>query len=420
MLGNSKIRLVNFFLNWKTFLILNLFILTVKILFSVYTKFNAEFFEDWSIAENLARDGVYSMQSRFGSSVYKLPVYPLFLSFFIKIFGTVKAVKCIVIIQHVFYFVIPVIIVKIFENFNFKTAGFLAAYFFIFSPAYFYYSNVLEATNLFILLFAAWIYFYSIIWTQLVIYRKLIIFSVMTALVALTQVVAVPIMAVLILVLCFYKKLSIKQSVTVSFIAVLLYSPWVIRNYLTFDQLIVSKSPVWQNVFLGYESEYQILPGNKFMTEEEEKLIEEKIAVHNEFADEPIFEEAVSKIVEADKMAPLKKGLNNFISLWFVPKRYFDNNGLSVLIGRKLYVIGINLLFVVSLGYFFRKNKPLFLFLTVVFAGFTFPYLIGHAANIRFKLDFEWIETSVISLFIFLKYLNIKKESVKEQGGNLS
>lgn len=416
MPDNSKIRLVNFFLNWKTFLILNLFILAVKILFSIYTKFNAEFFEDWSIAENLARDGVYSMQSRFGSSAYKLPVYPLFLSFFIKILGTVNAVKCIVILQHVFYCMIPVIVVKIFGNFNLKTAGFLAAYFFIFSPAYFYYSNVLEATNLFILLFAGWLYSYSIIWNQLVTYKKLIVFSVMTALVALTQVVAVPIMAVLILVLCFYKKLSIKQFVTVSFIAVLLYSPWVIRNYLTFDKLIVSKSPVWQNVYLGYESGYQILPGNKFMTDEEEKAVTEKIAVHNEFEDEYIFEEAVSKIVETDKMAPLKKGLNNFISLWFVPKRYFDNNGLSVLIGRKLYVMGINLLFIVSLGYFFRRNKPLFLILTVIFAGFTFPYLIGHAANIRFKLDFEWIEASVIALFIFLKYLNIKIESHKEQG----
>ncbi|MDR2237946.1 MAG: glycosyltransferase family 39 protein [Chryseobacterium sp.] len=406
----SKTRWVDFFLNWKTFLILNLLILSLKIIFSVYQHFNVDFFEDWAIAENLARDGVYSMQSKFGSSAYKLPVYPLFLTFFIKAFGAVAAVKWIVIIQHLFYFIIPVIIIKILGNFQLQKAGFLSAYFFIFSPAYFYYSNVLEATNIFILFLAIWFYLYSLLWTSLATAGKLTAFAVMTALVALTQVVAVPIMVVMILLLVFYKKISVKHILAVGGLAAILYAPWVIRNYLTFDKVIISKSPVWQNVFLGYGSAYQILPGNQFMTEKEEKEVEARIAVNNEFDDELIFEEEVSKIVEKDTMAPFKKGLNNFISLWFVPKRYFDNNGLSVLVGRKLYVLGINILLLISLGYFFRKNKPFFLFLCVLFAGFTFPYLIGHAANIRFKLDFEWIETSVIALFLFLKYLKPKNE----------
>ncbi|WP_228384321.1 hypothetical protein [Chryseobacterium soli] len=176
----------------------------------------------------------------------------------------------------------------------------------------------------------------------------------------------------------------------------------------------MSKSPVWQNIYLGYVSEYQILPDNHFITEQDEKKIAVHIGENDEFVGEQIYENEVHKIIEADQWAPLKKGINNLISLWYVPKRYFDDNSLSILVGRKAYVMIINILLLLSLLYFFKNNKSLFLFLCVVFAGFTFPYLVGHAANIRFKLDFEWIQNSVIALFIFLKYLNKKQPSDKE------
>jgi hypothetical protein len=411
MLNTSKIRAVDFFLNWKSFLVFNILIFVVKIVFSAYNNFNVELFEDWSIARNLATHEMYSWNLKYGSSAYKLPFYPLFLSFFIKCFGLFKAVKFIIITQHIFYFFIPIIIIKIFENFNLKIAGFISAYLFIFSPAYFYYSNILEATNIFILLFAVWLYFYSLFWTQnIVAFQKIMIFSIVTAFVALTQVVAIPIMGGMILLLIFYKKVSLKNIFTVLCVAMLVYSPWVIRNYITFDKIIISKSPVWQNVFLGYIPDYQILPNNHFLTEEEKKVVFKKTAANDEFVSEKIYEKEVSKIVKADKFAPLKKGLNNFISLWFVPKKYFDDNGISILIGRKIYVLFINLLLLISLIYFFKNNKVFFLFCSVLFLGFTFPYLIGHAANVRFKLDFEWIETSIISLFLFLKYLKINKE----------
>lgn len=405
MFNTSKIRITDFFLNWKSFFVFNILIFVAKIFFSVYNNFHAEWFEDWSIARNLATLEIYSWNYKFGSSAYKLPLYPLFLCFFMKCFGLLNAAKFIIIAQHIFYFIIPVIIIKIFENFNLKTVGFLSAYFFIFSPAYFYYSTIIEATNLFILLFAIWLYWFSICWTQTYIsFNKIMIFSVITAFVALTQVVAVPVMGVMTLFLIFYKKRSLKDIFTVACIAVLVYSPWVIRNYITFDKVIVSKSPFWQNVFLGYIPDYQILPDNHFLTEEEKKIVFKKTAAHNEFVNENIYKEEVLKIVGKDSFAPIKKGLNNFISLWFVPKTYFDNNGLPILIGRKLYVIFINLLLLISLVYFFKNDKKIFLFCCILFAGFTFPYLIGHAANIRFKLDFEWIETSVISLFLFRKY----------------
>src|SRR5690606_18926776 len=119
-------------------------------------------------------------------------------------------IKVIIIVQHFLYFLLPILIIKIFDCFQLKAAGFLAAYFFIFSPAYFYYSNILEATNLFILLFAVWGYFYSQLWTLRNSFWTVVVFSVVTAIVALTQIVAVPIMVLMILLLVFYKKIPVK------------------------------------------------------------------------------------------------------------------------------------------------------------------------------------------------------------------
>lgn len=385
-------------------------IFILKVVFSAKSGFKAEHFEDWSIAENIAAYGKYAMDMRFGSSAYKLPVYPLFLSAYIKVFGTGPATVWIIITQHLFYFLIPVLLIGIFQNFRSKEAGFMAAYFFIFSPSYFYYSNIMEATNIFLPLFIGWIYIYSVIWRKGVSNRGLIIFSMLTAVVALTQVVAVPVMALLGLVLLVSRKISLPKIMVVVSLSALCYAPWVIRNYITFDTVILSKSPVWQNMYLGYIPDYQILDYS-FVSEQHKKETFARISQHNEFEDEGIYRSEVEKIIRKDHWAPVKKAVNNIISLWFVPKKYFDDNSLSVVIGRKLYVMILNIALLISLVYFFRRNRMLFFVLILVFAGFTFPYLIGHAANIRFKLDFEWVQTSVIALWMgsyFLKSTQIK------------
>ncbi|WP_100075649.1 glycosyltransferase family 39 protein [Chryseobacterium camelliae] len=397
-------------LEWKFFLVCNVMIFILKVVFSAKSGFKAEHFEDWSIAENIAAYGKYAMDMRFGSSAYKLPVYPLFLSAYIKVFGTGPATVWIIITQHLFYFLIPVLLIGIFQNFRSKEAGFMAAYFFIFSPSYFYYSNIMEATNIFLPLFIGWIYIYSVIWRKGVSNRGLIIFSMLTAIVALTQVVAVPVMALLGVVLLVSRKISLPKIMVVVSLSALCYAPWVIRNYITFDTVILSKSPVWQNMYLGYIPDYQILDYS-FVSEQHKKETFARISQHNEFEDEGIYRSEVEKIIRKDHWAPVKKAVNNIISLWFVPKKYFDDNSLSVVIGRKLYVMILNIALLISLVYFFRRNRMLFFLLILVFAGFTFPYLIGHAANIRFKLDFEWVQTSVIALWMgsyFLKSTQIK------------
>lgn len=400
-------------LNWKFFLICNFLILGLKIGLFVYQGFPSEYYEDWYIAQNVVNRHLYSLGIEHGSSAYKLPAYPLFVSLYMKIFGIPQAAKFIILTQYLFYFVEAIVLVKIFENFNQKRAGFLAAYLFLFSPAYFYYANSLEATNIFLLFFIAWVYLFSCIW-QKASPPKIIALAVLTGLVSLTQVVAVPVLILLLLVLFLYKKISFSRLVLIFALAGLVYSPWVIRNYMTFDRLILTKSPYWQNLYVGYTPKYQIFD-HQFMMEKEKEAIFYETRNASEFEDEKIFEREVRRMVWQDPYAPYKKAFNNLVSLWYVPQKYMANQSLSILVGRKMYVVLIDLLLAVSLVYFYRKNWQLALLLSLVFAGFTFPYLLGHAANIRFKLDFEWIQTSVIALFIsstFLRSANSRRAQI--------
>lgn len=53
----------------------------------------------------------------------------------------------------------------------------------------------------------------------------------------------------------FFSKIKFKHLFIITFISIILYSPWVIRNYQVFDKIILTKTHVWQNVHFGYFEE---------------------------------------------------------------------------------------------------------------------------------------------------------------------
>ncbi|WP_312078933.1 hypothetical protein [Chryseobacterium sp.] len=401
MIDFFKTTLPKLFFNWKTFLLINLLMLIAKVIFSFYNHFEIGIFEDLTIAKNLATHHIYSWRLDFGSSAFKLPAYPLFLYSFIKVFGVDTAIKLIIIVQHFLYFFMPLILIRGFTNYRLTNAGFLSAYFFVLSPSYFYYSNVLEATNIFIPLFVGWCYIYSIMWIRKPKSVYVIILGILSGILALVQVVVIPIICALIILVLFYKKIDWKKTGMIFLFGTIVYSPWVMRNYITFDKLIFTKTPVWQNVYMGYTPDLQILSSNKFMTKKEEEKVFQEILKDNEFENELTYKREVEDIITKDQWAPFKKGFNNFISLWYVSKRYYDEDSLSIVVGRKLYVVVINLFLLLSFIFLLKYNYRVIVIIgIIIFGGFTCPYLIGHAGNIRFKLDFEWIQTSFIAFFI--------------------
>lgn len=399
-------------------MIFNVLILILKISYSFYTDFPGQYFEDWSIAINIAEHGVYSEFMAIGPTAYKLPVYPFFLSFFIKFFSSFPK-EAVVITQHFLFFFVPLIIIKILQIFNQPKVGILSAYIFILSPAYFYYSNVLEATNVFIPMLLIWMYVFLKIFTrQALTVSYMIFFGLCTSLLFLTQVVVVPVALLFIAGLLLFRRIEFSKFLLIVSASLLFYSPWVVRNKMTFDKIVLTKTPVWQNVYTSFTSRANVLEEANLINDTDYSRVSHSRINVDEFKMEEIYKKEAQKVMKNNLDKVIVKSVQNAVLLWYVPSRYFYDHSVSILVGRKIFVVILNLLsFIAMVNLYRRKEKLLFFGFLLLFVAFTFPYMIGHAANIRFKLDFEYFQYILIAYWLTTRYSEskyvIKKGSTK-------
>lgn len=403
-------KIINYLLQYKVFLFFSLLIFISKVFYSYYMDFNGLTFEDWDIANNLVKYHVYAEFIAVGPTAYKLPLYPLFLSLFIYAFDE-NAKIIITVVQHIIYFFIPVLFILISRIFNKERIGIMTGYLFILSPAYFFYSNTFEITNIFIFVFLIFLYCFSTVWVKGYSWIRIIMLACTASLLFLGQVIAVPISLILIFSLFFFRKIKCKQLIFVLGLTSILYSPWVIRNYIVFDKIIISKTPVWQNIHFGYFSEAQIFESLQKISPQKTVAIKRIRTKTDEFTMERIYEKEVNRILKDDPYIYIKKAAANALMLWYVPSRYFYDNSMTILLGRKIYIIFVNFFSIISLLYMYRKkNWKLLIFSLLVIINFTVPYMIGHAAMTRFKLDFEWYQLFMLAYLFFYKYNNLLDE----------
>jgi hypothetical protein len=394
-------KIINNLLQVKILLIFNIVIFIAKFIFSYKNKFSTNCFEDWSIASNIAKYGVYSEFIEVGSTAYKLPVYPLFLSAIIYLFPK-NTFESIIIIQHIVYFFIPILFILIARLFNAEKIGILTGFIFLFSPAYFFYSNIIEVTNVFIPILLIWTYFYLKIYLKN--YKTnyiYILFSLITAILFLTQIVVVPISILLIIYLLISKKLNFKNWISIVVFSSVFYSPWVIRNYIVFDRFIPTKTPVWQNIYLSYTSSVNILDDVKLISDKNSEEIFRLRRHVSEFEMEKIYKRETLKVLDGKQKIVFLKMAQNVMLLWYVPPRYFYDHSMKIVFGRKIFVLLLNFFTIISLFYLFKSNRKLFYLSILFFINFTLPYSVGHAANTRFKLDFEWYQYFLVSYLIY-------------------
>lgn len=405
-------RLMNLLLKYKVFMIFNFAVLLMKIFYSYTKGFEGLTFEDWDIANNLVKYGVYSEFMTVGPTAYKLPVYPLFLSLFIYIFGE-NAKTAVIISQHFIFFLVPLLFILIARLFNKEKTGILTGYLFILSPAYFIYSNTLEITNIFIFIFLIFLYYFLVIWQGKHSYIHIIMLGISASVLFLSQVIAVPLSMILLLSLLIFKKIKLKEMIIVLGIISCLYSPWVIRNYITFDRIIISKTPVWQNIHFGYFHDLQVFPSLQKISPQKSIEIRRKRMHTDEFTMEKIYEKEVKEIEQNNPCISLKKAAANALMLWYVPSRYFYDSSPAI-IGRKIYVIVLNIVTLLSLVQLYRnKNWQLLLFSVLLFGNFTAPYMIGQAGMTRFKLDFEWYQLFLAACLIYSSVFNNNKKETE-------
>ncbi|ROL62219.1 hypothetical protein D9V86_01770 [Bacteroidetes/Chlorobi group bacterium ChocPot_Mid] len=362
-------------------------------------------FEDFRIASNLVAGNGYCLVPEWGSTAIKSPGYPLFLSLFVLLFGSV-AKTAIVIFQQILFASIPFLLIilanewgKFRNNSDFwHKIGFISGWLFLVHPSYFYYPNVIEVTNLFIpLIVAFFIFLLKSLNAQSNFAsnnRKFFYYSLSSLLCGmlwLTQPIVIPIL-LLILIFLLIKKLFRFSIIYITF-TVILIAPWAIRNYIEFDHLIISKSPFWMNLYYGWLPEYHNQKRYDIIPDKVKDDIRSKLENgESDLQTEKIFKKIFLKYTTENPWLYAEKTLYQTLCYWYMPPGYWNDTRLTYIYGRKLPVIILNLLLIPGIYLLFKYDRKTALIILLTLLYFTIVYSLTSSANIRYKLDIEWLE----------------------------
>lgn len=224
-------------------------------------KFTPQLWEYEYLTQNMLAGQGYVMDYR-EYGIYKALLAPgySFLTYLVYwVFGTSHVLMLF--IQFALMAAFGVIIYKLtdllFEN---KLIAFISGLLVVLHPGLIYYSSaMLHQLNLYILLF------YSSIFLLCLCYKKgelkyFILLGICGGLAVLTRATILPVifLSLFLLVVC-QRIIPLKKRILYSFAAILLLfavnTPWIIRNYLTFDKVIFAQTNKWEAFWVGNNPE---------------------------------------------------------------------------------------------------------------------------------------------------------------------
>ncbi|MCX5815530.1 MAG: hypothetical protein NTX75_04710 [Proteobacteria bacterium] len=402
------------YLTVKNLLLLSILYFIFKTLFSIVFVQSFTSVEDYVIAINVVMGNGYCYYPELGPTAFKTPVYPLFLALIISFTHLFNKLP-IVIVQHLLLSIVPYLLYKLSKLFLNEKQSIMSGLLFMICPTFFYYSNVIEVTNLFIPVFISWAIVYLNLIKQLYDFQWIkyislsfstktlkIILPFLTALVILTQPVAGLVIAVGLFAI-LYKRSYGYFALSVCIIAMLI-SPWVIRNYIVFDRFVPTKTSLWLNFYAGYfmsshgSNKYKFIPDS---VENKNKYFDYYMLQNEIEFDQELKKEFIGFVIKNPYLY-LEKTVLQMYLFWTFTQRYINDYSLNFLISRRLPVYFLNIFFVIGMFFVFRQNKPLFWILLFIFLNFTLVYGLTQMINVKYKLDIEWLEFLAIA-FCFKK-----------------
>lgn len=365
--------------------------LLARFCFVLLAQPNIHAVEDFNIAQHLAHGDGFAyggFENDYRLTALKAPVYPLFLAVFIILFG--EASKLVIVLaQHALFAFLPIFFLRIGKAFEMELLGKIAALLFLLHPSYFYYPTVIEATNLFVPLALLWLESLVRLVKSAQSVRMRLGFGWLSGLLILTQPIALlPIVLCVLWLFCTRAKFLMYI-----FTAMLLpIAIWTARNWLVFEKVIPTKSPFYMNLYVGLLPEYTGLNWFEFL---DSTQIQQLNKLHQTLGDvemEAHYRKTFVTAVKEKPMLYLQKTCWQAMLYWLVPPRYFEQMTIQFFLVRLLPVAVLNVLFVLGIIKLWKINSSLAVGLLLTLAYFTAVYALTHVANIRFKLDIEWIE----------------------------
>jgi hypothetical protein len=79
--------------------------------------------------------------------------------------------------------------------------------------------------------------------------------------------------------------------------------------------MIISKTPVWQNIYFGFKDNVQFFDDLKLIPLKRDEALYEMRSEHDEFLYEKVFKNEVRKVTNFEPHFFVKKAVGNFICL---------------------------------------------------------------------------------------------------------
>jgi len=264
----------------------------------------------------------YSFQDQLIPSAYMPPVYPFFLYiiYLITNFLNISFLNTIIFIQILLSTYSVYLFYQINLNFFKQKISVINSFIFTLIPLNIYYCGQISSINLQILLSLLFLKFLILLVNREEIVN-LIIFSVTSGLLILTRGEFILIFILTVSYILFCKKTKLINLVKIFSIVILITSPYVIRNYIHFDQFFFVKSlgyNLWKgnnqlSIVQGYE-DLRNLEFNK-LNNKLQKI--EKNSIYEISRDKVFLDEAIINL-KSNPIAYIKLYVKKFFSYYFI------------------------------------------------------------------------------------------------------
>ena len=235
-------------ININFYLLLGLIILSFLLRFvTVYFVRDIAIGNEWNILiDNLVKFKSYSLytfDNQLIPSVYMPPMYPFFI-YLIKIITSFEGdnlIHLIIFIQIILSTYSVYVFYQLNQNFFSEKLSLINSFIFSFVPLNLYACGQISSINLQIIFSLLFLKFFLLIIKE-PITKNIIIFSMVSGLSILTRGEFILIFAGMIFFILLNKKIKFINFVKITLIVLLVISPYLVRNYIHFNQIFIVKS----------------------------------------------------------------------------------------------------------------------------------------------------------------------------------
>ena len=401
-------------ININFYLLLGLIILSFLLRFvTVYFVRDIAIDNEWNILiDNLVKFKSYSLytfDNQLIPSVYMPPMYPFFI-YLIKIITSFEGdnlIHLIIFIQIILSTYSVYVFYQLNQNFFSEKLSLINSFIFSFVPLNLYVCGQISSINLQIIFSLLFLKFFLLIIKE-PITKNIIIFSMVSGLSILTRGEFILIFGGMIFFILLNKKIKFINFVKITLIVLLVISPYLVRNYIHFNQIFIVKSlgfNLWKgNNQLSTVDGFENIEKNEF-TSLKYKLDNLEKNKYYEVSRDKIFLKEALYNINNNLLRYFKLFLKKYLSYYFIDINSKYPNYYNFF--HIFPIILISLLSFPGLFVFYRKKKienkcfGLYLFLNLMI--FSIFFILP-----RYKLAILPVQIILASYFFIyiIKKLN--------------